>query len=135
MRTAIERLWSRIRYDQVTGCWINTGSDNGRGYCQIRIDGRKVPAHRFSFETYREPIPPELETDHLCRVRRCMNPWHMEPVTHRINVLRSDGIAAREARKTHCLRGHEFTSSNIRFEGRKRKCRTCERLRAQERRA
>lgn len=130
--TAIERLWSHVRYNPATGCWLHIGGKSGKGYCQILIGGRLgkiVPAHRFSFETYRGPIPAGLEPDHLCRVRHCMNPWHMEPVTHRENVLRSDGIAARQAKQTHCIRGHSFTPENIRWEGRKRKCKACARLR------
>lgn len=80
---------------------------------------------------YRElvaPIPDDLTLDHLCRVRACVNPDHMEPVTIRENALRGETAAARNAAQTHCPQGHEYTGENtyVTTAG-SRRCRTCTR--------
>jgi hypothetical protein len=81
------------------------------------------------------PIPEGLTIDHLCRNRGCVNPAHLEAVTNRTNLLRGDGIAALNARKTHCKRGHEFTPENtyVWREG-TRACRACHTAQEQARR-
>jgi hypothetical protein len=96
-------------------CWIYQGGLNSNGY------GR----HRKAWEALVGPIPDGMEIDHLCRNRACVNPEHMELVTHRENVLRGDTIAARHAAKTECPAGHPYDEANtIRRYGR-RYCRTC----------
>lgn len=95
----------------------------GSGYGNFMlVKGRAVPAHRFAYEECVGPIPPGMMIDHLCRVRRCVNPEHMEVVTNQENARRG----ARGRLVTHCPHGHEFTSENthIRRDGRRR-CRTC----------
>ncbi len=104
----LERFWARVNVHP-DGCWLWTGGiKGGTGYGSF--DGESV--HRVAYELLRGPIPRGLEIDHLCRVRRCVNPGHLEPVTHRENGLRGVGVAAKHARKTHCLHGHEFTEAN-----------------------
>ena len=68
-----------------------------------------------------------MTIDHLCRNRRCVNPEHLEPVSRGENVLRGDGHSARNARKTHCIRGHEFTVENSYYapNGKGKRCREC----------
>jgi hypothetical protein len=78
---------------------------------------------------FRGPIPLGKEPDHLCRVRRCCNPDHMELVTSRENVLRGVSPAANNARKTHCNRGHELTGNNVRIYKNRRICLACDKLR------
>lgn len=69
-------------------------------------------AHRIVYEQEVGAIPDGLQIDHLCRNRWCVNVEHLEPVTIAENVLRGEGITAINARKTHCIHGHEFTEKN-----------------------
>lgn len=115
-----------------TGCWLWTGTLDGKGYGTIgvkRSDGtwRTAKAHRVSYETHVGPIPDGLELDHLCRVRRCVRPDHLEPVTSQVNTLRGEGPAAAHAAKTHCVRGHEFTPANTKIRPGGRECLACAR--------
>ena len=79
-----------------TGCWIWTGATLNEGYGKIGVgrrgEGHRL-AHRIMYELLRGPIPDGKELDHLCRFPRCINPWHLEPVTRSENQLR--GYAAR----------------------------------------
>lgn len=113
------------------GCWHWQGNLKARGYGYFAIHRKFVrSAHRVVYSTLAGPIPEGLELDHLCRVRHCVNPSHLEPVTRQENSLRSPitgpGI---NARKTHCKNGHEFTDENtyLSIQGRRRmrSCRAC----------
>ncbi|TDD77726.1 HNH endonuclease [Actinomadura rubrisoli] len=88
---------------------------------------KNVVVHRFVYESLVGPIPEGLVLDHLCRVRACCNPAHLEPVTDRVNILRGASITAANARKTHCDHGHEFTSQNTYRHRGRRLCRACNR--------
>src|SRR5437763_12827689 len=83
------------------GCWRWQRALNEGGYGLVGYGGKVARAHRVAYELFVGPIPLELELDHLCRVRRCVNPSHLEPVTRRENVLRSPiQLAAVNATKT-----------------------------------
>ena len=71
-----------------SGCWLWLGSLPPPGYARINIKGKSIMAHRFAYKYYRGCIPTGLVIDHLCRMRSCVNPWHMEVVTNRENILR-----------------------------------------------
>jgi hypothetical protein len=86
-------------------------------------------AHRWSYEHFVGPIPEGLHIDHLCRVRRCVNPDHLEPVTPKENYLRGEGPTARNSTKTHCKYGHKFDKSNTSVYGGRRHCNECGRRR------
>ena len=117
-------------------CWIFTGSINPvTGYGNVGIgyagegNKRNTSTHRVMYEAHVGPIPLGMEIDHLCRVRSCCNPAHLEAVTHSENARR--GLAGhkrgRQLRsQTHCVHGHEYTEENTyrRADGR-RMCRTC----------
>jgi hypothetical protein len=83
-------------------------------------------AHRWAYHHLVAPVSADLEIDHLCRNRGCVNPAHLEPVTSRENKLRGYGAAAKNARKTECKRGHPFTPENTgRTGGGGRYCKQC----------
>jgi hypothetical protein len=110
------------------GCWMWQGSVTGKGYGNVRVAGKTKYAHRFFYEHHVGPIPAGLDLDHLCRVQTCVNPEHLEPVTHRENVLRGEGPSAQQARLTHCKRGHELSGDNVYSYRGKRECRECRRV-------
>jgi len=131
-RTPLERFHEKIS-ENPNGCWVWNGNRNPDDYGRFWLDGKKILAHRFAYETLRAPIPPELELDHLCRDRGCVNPDHLEPVTHAENIRRglTGKVNHRNARKTHCLRGHPFDGVlNATNRGWTRFCWTCKRERA-----
>lgn len=123
-----ERLEARIERDREDGCWIWRGSLTSEGYGQVKRDRRNLLVHRLIYERVVGPIPDGRYLDHLCRVRSCCNPEHLEPVTNKENVLRGVGPSAKNAVKTHCKHGHEFTAENthVRPNG-DRMCRACSR--------
>ena len=96
--------------------------------------GRVHYAHRIAFQFFRGPIPAGLQIDHLCRVKLCVNPAHLEPVTASENIRRGTGLAARRAAQTHCKYGHPFDKENTHINSRgHRICRTCMRRKARAR--
>ncbi len=108
-----------------TGCWLWTGHIGRNGYGVIGIGGRKLAkAHRFAYERFIGPIPDGMQLDHLCRVRHCVNPTHLEPVSNRENVIR--GNEARP-RALACKRGHLFTPKNtyVNPSSGRRECKAC----------
>lgn len=123
----IERFLDKVRKVE-SGCWEWTGS-RSVGYGRLHIAGKSELAHRFAYEHYIGPIPEGLVIDHLCRVRHCVNPAHMEVVTQTENKLRGTGSPAVNAKKTHCKRGHPLTPENTYVHPRKgyRVCRQCTR--------
>jgi len=128
--TPEERFFSHV--EQVGDCWRWTAFRQPDGdYGKFYLDGQCLLAHRWSYEFLRGEVPAELQLDHLCRNTSCVNPWHLEPVTPFVNVVvRGTGISARNARKTHCLRNHEFTVANtyVTKKG-QRYCRACMQIR------
>lgn len=87
MRTEADRFWPKV--DRSGECWVWTACLNSRGYGVISIEGRRQLAHRVSFTWAKGPIADGLQVDHLCNVRRCVNPDHLEAVTAHVNVQRS----------------------------------------------
>lgn len=121
------------------GCWLWTAGSNGNGYGVFHVgvvEGSKVRsyAHRWSYEQHVGPIPDGLDIDHLCRVRECVNPDHLEPVTRRTNLRRSPLVGRSSHPKDECLRGHELAGENLYVSPQGvRRCRTCDRAREQAR--
>jgi hypothetical protein len=133
------RFWANVSKGAEGECWLWTGSKaGGTGYGQIYADGRAQLAHRFAYELLVGSIPGGLVIDHVkergCTSRACVNPAHMEPVTHRENILRGNGYSARAARVTHCPQGHPYDADNTATVRGWRRCKTCHRDRARHRR-
>lgn len=113
-----------------TRCWVWLGHKTAAGYgCFIYREGRRLMAHRAAYEEWVGPVPEGKEIDHLCRNTSCCNPLHLEAVDRRTNLLRGNGWAGRNARKTHCPRGHEYTDENTSVRNGQRHCRACHRER------
>ena len=125
------RIWQRI--DKVDGgCWLWRGPRGQDGYAHVWVGGgsltrTKVYLHRWVYEQEVGSIPEGLVLDHLCRVRHCVNPAHLEPVTMRVNILRGDAPPARNAKVRNCLHGHRLDGANLYLapSGRRR-CRACQ---------
>ncbi len=118
------RFWTKV--DKTGTCWLWTGAKKATGYGVFRkhADQNPRPAHRLAYEELIGPVPEGLELDHLCRVRACVNPAHLEPVTGRVNILRGFSPPAQNARKTECINGHPLIPENLYLHG-QRKCKTC----------
>jgi hypothetical protein len=117
-----EKFWARV--EKTPTCWLWCGWIAKSGYGYFSVNYKDVRAHRFAWEFCFGPIPADKQLDHLCRVRHCVNPAHLELVTCQENVLRGTGATARNARKTHCKYGHPLSGSNVKIVG-KRKGRDC----------
>lgn len=110
-----------------SGCWLWTGYITPTGYGLINYRGATNMAHRLVYEAQRGPVTQGLQLDHLCRVRCCVNPNHLEQVSRRVNILRGTSPQAMNARKEFCVRGHRFDLDYVRpTDGkRERRCSQC----------
>lgn len=110
-----QRLLASIAVtDSDQDCWLWKGCVNAKtGYGRVSSKGRPSLPHRIAYELLRGPIPDGLTIDHLCRVRLCCNPSHMEAVTMKVNDLRGTSPMANNARKTHCVHGHALAGGNL----------------------
>lgn len=126
----IERFWKYVHKTQ--NCWIWKGGITGQGYGAFWLDGRTIPAHRFSYEYLIGPIPEKMELDHKCRNRKCINPEHLEPVTSKENKLRGTSFSAVNAKKIFCVRGHRINDDVYIASSGYRHCRKCSRIRERE---
>lgn len=108
----------------VSPCWVWVGGRNGLGYGELYVPGQKhrPRTHRLAYNLAVGEIPEGLEIDHLCRVRACCNPEHLEAVTHAVNMARRMPYG-----RTHCFKGHPLTPDNVYVGANGRQCRTCRR--------
>jgi len=146
-KSVTDRFLSHVEMVPWSGCWIWMGSTNGNrqhpeynyGKFGQLTDGimQTVYAHRASYEMFRGKIQPGLQLDHVCRVRLCVNPMHLEPVIRLENVARG-ASGDFQASKTHCPQGHPYDTTNTllisRLDGKSvsRMCRECSRERRRQ---
>lgn len=120
------------------GCWRWTGTLFNSGYGRLHRASGSQLAHRIGYELLVGPIPKSKTLDHICHNedpicnldnkcphRACVNPAHVEPATHKQNILRGRGSAAKNTKLTHCKRGHLLRGKNLLRMNGKRACRTC----------
>ena len=122
------------KVNKTDDCWLWEGRVNPGGMGQFRIapkskgnqTGCRLDVHKLIYLWFKGPIHNGMEIDHLCRVPTCVNPDHLDPVTHLENMHR--GVAAvgtHHSRKTHCIHGHPFNDENTYWWRGKRVCRAC----------
>ena len=122
-------FWAKVTHDASTNCWEWQAFRMPRGYGTIKWRQKQYLAHRLAYEKLVGNVPDGLELDHLCRNTSCVNPAHLEPVTHAENVKRGRG-GAHNAVKTHCPSGHPYSGENLRIStnqrgGIHRTCKQC----------
>ena len=129
------RFWAKV--EKTESCWLWTGAIQPTGYGYFATPDtrpgrrqRHAYAHRLAYELLRGPIPEGLTIDHLCRVRRCVNPDHLEPVTIQENIRRQLRTSS-----DHCRNGHLRTEQNTRHERGGVTCRECQNVAQRRRRA
>lgn len=113
-----QRFWANV--DVTDNCWLWNGTLSSQGYGVIGSGPSQLKVHRWSYNRFVGPIPADLEPDHTCNVRRCVNPDHLELVTSAENTRR------RDERKTHCYKGgHPWVPANWIYLTGRRFCRPC----------
>lgn len=128
----LERFVRQIEWDD-TDCWPFKGTRIKGGYRQFKDEtGQNRLAHRWAYEYFNGPIPAGLTIDHLCCRTRCGNPGHLDAVTMKENILRGNGLAGQNARKTHCPHGHVYDIVKWNGHGFARACSRCKRARLRQ---
>lgn len=121
-----------------SGCWRWTAFTH-KGYARMTVDGQSIEMHRWAYEQFIGHIPDGLHLDHICHTndpsclggptclhRRCVCPWHLEPVTIGENTLRGNTLAARKKAQRECVNGHPFDEANTyHAKNGTRMCRRC----------
>lgn len=125
--TAFRRSWNKFLVDD--GCWLWTAGVDADGYGRIGYPesqrGLPTKAHVVIWNALRGPVPEGMELDHLCKVKHCVNPAHLEPTTHRVNCQRRPQY---QDRITHCPRGHPYDEENTYLYRGSRHCRACKKM-------
>lgn len=126
-KPAIDRFMDRVSPEPNSGCWLWTGATITLGYGRFSPTQKRyqfVYAHRYAYEMFVGPIVDDMVIDHLCRVRCCVNPQHLEVVTRGENVRRGDAPVHIARRNGTCVRGHQLVAGNIMGRSKPR-CLTC----------
>ena len=128
--SAIERFDAKFIPVPESGCWLWLGAISRGGYGVFFVK-KWILAHRAAYELLHGLIPAGMQIDHLCRVRSCVNPQHLEAVTAAVNTRRGSNA---ERDKTHCPKGHPYSGENLYVspKSRGRDCLICKRRRREE---
>lgn len=118
-----ERFQKKINIDRESGCWLWSSAVDSRGYGRVSYQGKNRKAHRVVYETLTaKPLKKRMTLDHLCRVRNCVNPSHLEATSLKVNILRGISPSAVNSRKAKCPNGHDYE-----YKWGHRFCMTCRR--------
>lgn len=131
--TPEERFWAFVDVQSSTECWPWNGGTNRKGYGNFGLNrqGRKsIAAHRYAYELAHGLIPNGKQVHHVCENKACQNPAHLTLLEPGEHSLIGNGFSGRNARKTHCKRGHPLTPENCYDYAGKRECKLCARERA-----
>ena len=125
----LERFWSKV--EKTDNCWNWKGASGGR-YGRFNIGDRKmVQTHRFAYELTKGQIPEDKVIDHLCKNIKCCNPDHLDIVTQKENIMRSNNHVAKRALSRYCIRNHPLFGKNLLLNPKdgRRLCRECYKIR------
>lgn len=120
-----ERIADKVTPVTESGCHVWLGASTNGGYGHLKYENKYYLAHRVTYIHRYGAIPEGLDLDHLCRVRCCVNPDHLEPVSRRENLIRGNTAIARNVRRTQCPNGHPYTKEHLAPWRNDRVCRTC----------
>jgi len=128
-KSDLDRFYEKLIPEPNSGCWIWIGAITKLNYTSFRFRHKTALAHRASYILHKGEIPSNKEIDHLCRMRCCVNPEHLELVTRSENIKRSPlTLPNLRAAQTHCIHGHAFDEINTYHNpAGKRACRICQR--------
>lgn len=138
-----ERFWAKVdrsgsvpvRRPDLGNCWIWLGAVVEGRYGRFNIaNGLQLPAHAVAYALDGGVTPADRELDHLCLVKQCVRPSHLEPVAHVENLRRADVAYGIRTAVTHCPQNHEYTQENTRLYRGRRNCRACARIKERARR-
>lgn len=119
-----EKLLNNIQIQPESECWIWQGYLS-KGYGRVRVGTKRILVHRASYESFIGRIPSNMTIDHICNNTACINPNHLRPSSQRENILRGNGLAARNRSKELCKRGHKY--DYVSLQG-KRQCTICAKI-------
>ncbi len=129
--TAIEYFWKRAVTSPDCWQWAGTISDKGYGILSLasELHPRRCRAARFAYSYFIGPIPEGMVIDHLCRNRGCVNPFHLEAISNKENIMRGICPSSINAKKTQCYRGHPYSPQTLKvFRDGFRRCFECIKL-------
>lgn len=130
VKTLQQRFWSKVELKEsglITDCWEWTACKDNDGYGRLYVSKNKnILPHRLSYELFNNKISKNKEIDHLCSNPSCVNPAHLESVTHKENLERSNNIGLHLKSKKECPKGHPYSGDNLTIDNAgSRRCRIC----------
>ena len=120
----LDRFWSKV--ERTKSCWNWKAATYRDGYGIFGLDGGVVRAHRLAYELLVGEIPIDKELHHICKNKLCVNPYHLEAITHREHQRKFNGLISNQLLRIHCPHGHEYNEKNT-YVSKKgsRYCRIC----------